>query len=189
MACIEIQEEIAAPANEVAAFFVPQRMPYWYGVEIQAQFEISDGCSDFRAGQKVRISGQVGRREVSLTAVITRFEFGHALEWRFQDSAGVRGVQSWELRPIAQRNSPDSPALENSASTRVIMRDGSLAPGADTRTTDGHRAASTRVVMRDEYEMPGRLGRLLDRVFTRHAVARCDRDALARLRRLSTRCR
>jgi len=171
MARIEIQEEIAAPANEVAAFFVPQRMPYWYGVEIQAQFEISDGCADFRAGQKVRISGQVGSREVSLTAVITRFEFRHALEWRFQDSAGVRGVQSWEL--FAVRETPE-------------LRGGDLAADTDTRTTDGHCAASTRVVMRDEYEMPGRLGRLLDRVFTCHAVARRDRDALARLSRLSS---
>jgi hypothetical protein len=162
MARLEIHEEIAAPVNEVAVFFVPQRMPYWYGVEIQAQFEISDGCADFRAGQKVRIRGHVGRREVSHTSVVTRYEFGRLLEWRFQDSAGVCGLQSWELRPGSIAAGDDAPASEDSM-------------------------VGTRVIMRNDYEMPGRVGRLLDYVFTRHAVARRDRDALARLSRLSTR--
>jgi hypothetical protein len=161
MARLEIHQHIAAPVNEVAAFFVPQRMPYWYGVEIQARFELSDGGTDFRAGQKVRITGQLGRREVSLTAVVTRYEFGRLLEWRFQDAAGVRGLQSWQLTAV-------SPSAGNTASS-------------------GELISHTRVVMRDAYEMPGRVGRIADRLFTRYAVARRDRDALARLARLAER--
>lgn len=45
-------------------------------------------------------------------------------------------------------------------------------------------AAGTRVQMRDRYEMPGRLSRLFDWLMTHHAVARRDRNDLARLRRL-----
>jgi hypothetical protein len=165
MARLELLQHIAAPVNEVAAFFVPQRMPYWYGVEIQARFELSDGDADFRAGQKVRITGLVGQREVSLTAVVTRYEFGCLLEWRFQDAAGVRGLQSWELVPVLI---PAGPSAGDAASADAA-------------------AAHTRVVMRDEYEMPGRVGHLLDRVFTRFAVARRDRDALGRLARLAER--
>jgi uncharacterized protein YndB with AHSA1/START domain len=161
MARLEIHRHIAAPVNEVAAFFVPQRMPYWYGVEIQAQFELSDGCADFQAGQKIRITGQLGRREVSLTAVVTRYEWARVLEWRFRDAAGVRGLQSWELAAA-------SPSVRNANSS-------------------GAPAGETRVVMRDEYEMPGAISRVADRLFTRHAVARRDRDALARLARLAER--
>jgi hypothetical protein len=148
MARLKLSEEIAAPVNEVAAFFVPQRMAYWYGVEIQCQLEISGGGADFCAGQKVRVSGALGKHEVSLTAVITRYEWGRLLEWRFQDSAGVRGLQSWELQS---------------------------------------RGNATVVLMRDEYEMPGRFARWLDQIFTRHAVVRRDRDAVARLKKLAER--
>ncbi|MGH9704164.1 MAG: SRPBCC family protein, partial [Candidatus Acidiferrales bacterium] len=42
----------------------------------------------------------------------------------------------------------------------------------------------SRVTMLDRYEMPGWIGRLFDWIFTRHAVARRDRDDLARLKRL-----
>lgn len=158
MARLEIHQHIAAPVNEVAAFFVPQRMPYWYGVEIQARFELSDGGADFCAGQKVRITGQLGRREVTLTAVVTHYEFGRALEWRFQDAADVKGLQSWELDAVATVES-----------------------GYDAN------ASQTRVVMRDEYEMSGGEGQIVDRMFTRFAVARRDRSALARLARLAER--
>jgi hypothetical protein len=41
--------------------------------------------------------------------------------------------------------------------------------------------------MRDEYEMPGRFARWLDQIFTRHAVVRRDRDAVARLKKLAER--
>jgi hypothetical protein len=165
MARLELLQHIAAPVNEVAAFFVPQRMPYWYGVEIQARFELSDGGADFRAGQKVRITGQLGRREVSLTAVVTRYEFGRVLEWRFQDAAGVRGLQSWELLAALVPAPPNAEVADSSSTP----------------------AAHSRVVMRDEYEMPGGVSRFADRIFTRFAVARRDRDALVRLVRLAER--
>jgi hypothetical protein len=161
MARLKIHQHVAAPANEVAAFFVPQRMPYWYGVEIQARFQLSDGGADFCAGQKVRITGQLGRREVSLTAVITRYEWERVLEWRFQDAAGIRGLQSWELIPAS--------------------------PSSGNAVSSGAAAAHTRVVMRDEYQMPSAFGRLLDRLLTQRVVARRDRDALAHLARLAER--
>ena len=44
--------------------------------------------------------------------------------------------------------------------------------------------SGTRVEMRDSYEMPGRLGRFFDWLLTRHAVARRDRNELARLKGL-----
>jgi Polyketide cyclase / dehydrase and lipid transport len=148
MARIEISVVVAAVPRLVGAFFVPQRMPYWYGVEMRSCFEVQDGAADFCAGQKVRIHGTVGRREISLTAVILRYELGRILEWRFQDAYGIRGVQRWEIE-----------AAED----------------------------STRVHMLDQYEMPGRAGRIVDWLVTRHAVARRDRDALARLKRLAER--
>ena len=93
MSRVETSIEIAAPANRVAAFFVPQRMTYWYGTEMNAVFEVQGGEADFRAGQKVRITGRVLRKEISLTVVITRFTFGRLLEWQFRDEYGVRGLQ------------------------------------------------------------------------------------------------
>jgi len=140
--------EIAAPSNLVFAFFVPQRMPYWYGAEMQSCFEVQDGAAEFALGLKVRIRGRLGRREVTHTAVITRYEWGRALEWRFQDAHGVRGLESWELETAGER---------------------------------------TRVRMRSLYAMPGRLAKLIDWLATRHAVARRNRDALARLQRLAQR--
>jgi len=41
------------------------------------------------------------------------------------------------------------------------------------------------VRMRDEYEVPGRFGRIWDALVMRHAVARRDRDWLARLKRFA----
>jgi uncharacterized protein YndB with AHSA1/START domain len=145
MAALEIVTEISAPPNLVFAFFVPQRMPYWYGAEMESCFEVIGGAPDFAAGQKVRISGKLGAREVTLTGVIVRYDHGKFLEWRFQDAYGVRGVQSWEIAASA---------------------------------------SGTLLTMRDRYEMPGRIGRMFDWLFTRHAVARRDRDYLARLKRL-----
>lgn len=39
--------------------------------------------------------------------------------------------------------------------------------------------------MRSDYEMPGALGKLMDWLLTRRAVARRNRDYLLRLKRLS----
>jgi uncharacterized protein YndB with AHSA1/START domain len=92
--------EIDAPADRVFAFFVPQRMPYWYGAEMEMHFEVQGGASDFQVGQKVRLTGRLAEREVTLTAVVTRYEWQRVLEWQFRDPYGVRGLQRWEVEPI-----------------------------------------------------------------------------------------
>lgn len=148
MADLTFSLDIAAPPNEIFAFLVPQRMPLWYGVEMDACFEVQGGAAEFATSQKVLIAGKLGRRDVALTVVITQYAWERLLEWRFQDSFGVRGLQRWELAPIA---------------------------------------TGTRLSMRDSYQMPGTLGRILDALFTRHAVSRRDRFWLARLQKLATR--
>lgn len=148
MAALSFRVKIAAPADRVAAFFVPQRMPYWFGSEMQAELEVQGGAADFAVGQKVRITGRMGGREVGLTAVVTAFRRARLLEWRFNDAYGIRGWQRWELHECG---------------------------------------GATQVEMCDEYEMPGAFGRLLDRIFTRHAVARRDRAWLAKLKQLAER--
>ncbi len=102
MARVESRIEIAAPLSRVAAFFVPQRMVYWYGAEMDAEFEVQGGEADFRTGQKVRITGHVLRKEVTLTVVVTAYEMGRVLEWKFRDEYGVRGMQRWELEATEQ---------------------------------------------------------------------------------------
>lgn len=97
MTKIVLTRAIAAPPPEIFVFFVPQRMPYWYGAEMQCCFEVQDGAADFSVGLKVRISGTVGRRQVSHTAVVTAYQYQRLLEWRFQDAYGVRGRERWEL--------------------------------------------------------------------------------------------
>jgi hypothetical protein len=146
MADLVFTEEIAAPTKIVGAFFVPHRMGNWYGAELDLQFEVQGGAIEFRNGLKVRLAGRIGKREFTHTAVVTEFERGRALEWRFQDAYGVRGMQRWEISES-----------ENGA----------------------------RVVMRDRYEMPGWFGRFFDWLLTRHAVARRDRQELARLKRFA----
>ena len=166
MAKLEFSVEVAAPVDRVFVFFVPQRMVYWYAAEMQAEFEVQDGAVEFAVGQKVRITGRLAGREVSLTAVVTRYEWLRALAWRFQDAFGVRGMQSWELEPM--HGTVASQAGETPA--------GTSAP-----------ALYTRVTMRDEYDLPGWFGRLWDWLLMRHAIARRDRAALALLRRLAER--
>jgi Polyketide cyclase / dehydrase and lipid transport len=110
MARIELVTQISAAANEIFVFFVPQRMPLWYGAEMNAHFEVQSGAPDFVVGQKVRITGKLQRHDVALTVVVTAYEWEHHLEWQFQDSYGVRGMQRWELQPIA-------------GATKLTMRD------------------------------------------------------------------
>ena len=97
MANVALTAEITAPANLVGAFFIPQRMPYWYGQEMDCRFEVQRGASEFQVGLKVRVVGQLAKREVSLVAVVTAYERGRLLEWRFRDSYGVSGLQRWEI--------------------------------------------------------------------------------------------
>lgn len=110
MARVELATKIATTPNEIFVFFVPQRMPLWYGAEMNPHFEVQSGASDFSAGQKVRITGKLQQHDVALTVVVTAYEWEHHLEWQFQDSYGVRGLQRWDLQP------------EGSA-TKLTMRD------------------------------------------------------------------
>jgi hypothetical protein len=151
MARIETSVQIAAPAEVVFAFFVPQRMPYWYGADMQACFEIQDGASDFAVAQKVRITGNLGKREVSHTAVVTRLEQARLFEWRFSDRYGVKGLERWELERV---NAPSPQSVP-----KTLLR------------------------MRSDYTMPGLVGKAMDWLVTRHAVARRNEVYLARLKR------
>ena len=123
MANLEFVREFAVPPKEIFVFFVPQRMALWYGAEMNSCFEVQGGASDFAAGQKVRITGRLSAREVTLTVVITAHEWERLLEWQFQDSYGVRGKQRWELQQT--RNT-----------TRLTMRDQYEMPGRTGKIVD-----------------------------------------------------
>ena len=148
MAHLEFSRDFSVAPNEVFVFFVPQRMPLWYGTEMNSHFEVQGGAPDFAVGQKVQITGKLGKREVSLTVVITAYRWEELLEWQFQDSYAVRGLQRWEL--------------ESSLSgTRLHMRDSYQMPGLSGRLID---AAFTRfaVGQRDRAWLD-RLQRLAER--------------------------
>ena len=154
MASIELREPIAVPPEHVYVFFVPQRMPYWYGVEMDSRFDMMLGCgADFSVGSAVRISGRVGNKMVSHTALVTAYEYGRLLEWNFKDEYGVQGKERWELERVP--------------------------PAADGGV------AGTVVKFTSNYVVPSRLGRCVDWLFTRHAVARRSREYLQRLARLA----
>ncbi len=149
--------EILESPGHVWAFFVPQRMPYWYGAEMEAEFEVQGGASDFAVGQKVRIIGRVLRCEVALTAVITRCEPRRVLEWKFRDKYGIRGTQRWEIAPA------------------VPASDGEV------------RRARVTLHEEFELPEKGRLARLAERFWMRPSVARRDRLHLAKLKQLAER--
>jgi hypothetical protein len=148
MAHLEFSRDFSVAPNEVFVFFVPQRMPLWYGTEMNPYFEVQGGASDFAVGQKVQITGKLGKREVSLTVVITAYRWEKLLEWQFQDSYGVRGLQRWELESVP-------------TGTRLCMRDSYQMPGLSGRLID---AAFTRfaVAQRDRTWLD-RLQRLAER--------------------------
>jgi hypothetical protein len=110
MARIELATQISTTPNEIFVFFVPQRMPLWYGAEMNTHFEVQSGAPDFAVGQKVRITGKLQSHDVALTVVITAYQWEHHLEWQFQDSYGVRGMQRWDLQP-------------QGSATKLTMRD------------------------------------------------------------------
>src|SRR5579872_3065441 len=97
MAQIDTSAQIAAPAELIFAFFVPQRMPYWYGAEMEACFEVQGGAADFAVAQKIRVTGHLGRRDISHTAVVTKMQRRVLSEWRFEGCYGVKGLERWEL--------------------------------------------------------------------------------------------
>lgn len=156
--------QIASPVDRVAAFFVPQRMVYWYGAEMQAEFEMQEGAADFATGQKVRITGRVAGREIKLTAVVTRYVPLQTLEWRFRDEYDIRGTQRWDLEPV-----------------RVTRLRAGDAPH------HGAMLYATRVVMLDDYTMPGRFGKWWDRLVMKRAVRKRNREWLETLRRVCER--
>ncbi len=160
MARIETSVQIAAPAELVFAFFVPQRMPYWYGADMEACFEVQGGASDFAVSQKVRVTGHLGKRGVSHTAVVTALQPARLFEWRFEDRYGVKGLERWELFPPV--NAP---------------------PSGSSGTNAPKTMARTHLRMISDYKMPGLIGKGVDWLVTRHAVARRNQDYLARLKR------
>lgn len=154
MARIETSVQISAPPELVFAFFVPQRMPYWYGADMEVSLEVQGGAPDFAVAQKVRVTGRLGRQEVSHTAVVTALQPARLFEWRFKDRYGVEGLERWELERV------DS-----------------------TAGLPGTSAVKTFVRMRSDYAMPGLMGKCMDWLLTRHAVTRRNRNYLARLKR------
>src|SRR5580704_6768253 len=123
MARIETSVQIAAPAEVVFAFFVPQRMPYWYGADMHASFTVQDGAADFAVAQKVQITGNLGKREVSHTAVVTALQQARLFEWRFKDRYGVVGLERWELERL------DASTPQGAPKTIVRMRSHYTLPG------------------------------------------------------------
>jgi uncharacterized membrane protein len=108
MARIDTSVGIAAPAELVFAFFVPQRMPYWYGAEMEACFEVQGGAAEFAVAQKVRVAGRMGGREVGHTAVVTELQYARVFEWRFEDRYGVKGRERWELERKDEASAPNT---------------------------------------------------------------------------------
>jgi hypothetical protein len=171
MGALHLHVEIAAPRDRVFVFFVPQRMPLWYLPEMHTEFEVTGGEPDFRTGQKVRISGRLGSREVSLVAVVQSYEWMRTLEWEFQDAYGVRGRQSWEL--------DDARGFGGPGKGPVPVRIGG--PGKGPVPI----GVSTRVFMREWYTFPGRMGRWLDPILMRPNIRARDKRMLANLKRLA----
>jgi len=153
MAQIETSVQIAAPAELVFAFFVPQRMPYWYGAEMEACVEVQGGASDFAVAQKVRVTGRVGRREVSHTAVVTAFHQGRLFEWRFEDRYGVKGLERWDLERV---NAPPTAPPQ----TAVRMRSDYVLPGMLGKAMD--RFFTRHAVARRNQDYLLRLKRLAE---------------------------
>jgi len=147
--------DFAVPPKDVFVFFVPQRMPHWYGVEMDACFEVQGGAPDFAVGQKVRIAGHLGSHALALTVVVRAYEWGRLLEWRFQDSYGVKGLQRWELEPSA-----------SGSGTRLTMRDSYEMPSAFGRFFD--RIFTRRAVALRDRESLARLQRLVPQNVAAH---------------------
>jgi hypothetical protein len=151
---VVLTQIVLAPPEDVFVFFVPQRMPHWYGREMRSSFEMQGCGSEFRAGSRVRIAGELAGRSFSHSAVVTAFESPRLFEWRFEDEYGVRGSERWEMEGLENASGPQ-----------------------------------TRIGFTNEYEIPGGLGRVIDWLVTRHALAHRNRDYLDRLARLAERRR
>ena len=152
MTRIVLNQIVAAPPEDVFVFFVPQRMPHWYGPEMQSSFE-TQGCgSDFRAGSKVCISGRMANRIFSHTAIVTAFEKPRLFEWRFEDDYGVQGSERWELELL-----PNS----TGAKTMIRFTDEYKIPGRFGRLIDW--LLTRRALARRNRGYLDRLARLAER--------------------------
>jgi hypothetical protein len=116
---------------------------------------VQGGAPDFAVGQKVRIAGHLGSHALALTVVVTAYEWGRLLEWRFQDSYGVKGLQRWELEPSA-----------SGSGTRLTMRDSYEMPSAFGRFFD--RIFTRRAVALRDRESLARLQRLVPQNVAAH---------------------
>ena len=154
MAQIETSVQIAAPAELVFAFFVPQRMPYWYGAEMEACLEVQGGAPDFAVAQKVRVTGHLGNYEVSHTAVVTAYQQARLFEWRFEDRYGVKGLERWELQRVDTLLSAAAPR------TAVRMRSDYVMPGLLGKAMDW--LVTSRAVGRRNQDYLLRLKRLAE---------------------------
>jgi hypothetical protein len=67
---------------------------------------------------------------------VTAYEWERHLEWQFQDSYGVRGMQRWDLQPEANE-------------TKVIMRDEYVMPTMAGKILD-HLITSRAVKLRGQ---------------------------------------
>jgi len=148
MAYVELSTQVSTTPNEIFVFFVPQRMPLWYGAEMNAHFEVQGGAPDFAVGQKVRITGELQNFELTLTVVITAYAWDDHLEWQFQDSYGFRGMQRWDLQPQANE-------------TKLIMRDEYVMPTTPGKILD--RLITSRAVKLRDQSWLDRLKRFAER--------------------------
>ena len=152
MRTISLTQIVAALPEDIYVFFVPQRMPYWYGPEMQSSFETQGCAAEFRAGSRVRISGKLANRTFAHTAVVTAFDKPCAFEWRFEDDYGVRGLERWEMQ-----------RLSNSAAPRTIVRFTNVyeVPGRFGRMFDW--LVTRHALARRNREYLDRLARLAER--------------------------
>jgi hypothetical protein len=148
MAYLELATQISTTPNEIFVFFVPQRMPLWYGAEMNAHLELQGGAPDFAVGQKIRITGTLQNYELTLTVVVTAYAWEHHLEWQFQDSYGVRGMQRWDLQP-------------QGSATKLTMRDEYTIPTKLGKILD--RCITQRAVKLRDQSWLDRLKRFAER--------------------------
>ena len=86
-----------------SSFSFPQRMPYWYGAEMDSCFEVQDGAADFSVGSEGAHLRPAGKQSCfAHGAWSPPLTTARLLEWRFEDAYGVRGMERWELEPVAE---------------------------------------------------------------------------------------
>ena len=140
MANLEFTRDFSVPPNEVFVFFVPQRMPLWYGVEMESHFEVQGGASDFSAGQKVQITGKLGNCEVSLTVVITAYRWESAARVAIPGFVRRARITAMGTRKLANAarvyvcatptKCPDYSVASSTLSSRVSPSRNAIAPGS-----------------------------------------------------------